>query len=138
MLPAISGEFGVVADPEIRVSEKGNAWAKIRCVAKDRVRDSMGNWSDGDPLFIDVVVSGQQAEHLVDSINKGDSILVNGKLRQRTWEKDGQKQSTVQIAADSVGVSVRWQAAKTQRVDNAGANVQYAIEALGAKVEAPF
>ena len=136
MLPPICGEFGIVADPEIRFSDKGNAWLKVRCVAKDRVRDAMGQWADGDPVFIDVVVN-QGAENLYESVVKGDTIIVVGRLKQREYEVDGQKRTTYQIAADSVGVSVRWGTAKTPRVLEQSSGIEAAAEALGAK-EIPF
>lgn len=139
MLPPISGEFGIVADPELRFSDKGNAWVKVRCVAKDRVRDSTGAWSDGDPVFIDVLIN-QGAEHLYESVVKGDTILVIGKLKQREYEVDGQKRTVYQIAADAVGVSVRWGTAKTQRVLDQSSGIQAVAEALGATevTDAPF
>jgi single-strand DNA-binding protein len=136
MLPPISGEFGVVADPEIKFSEKGNAWVKVRCVAKDRVRDANGAWSDGDPCFIDVIVN-QGAEHLYESVLKGDTIMVIGKLKQREYEVDGQKKSVYQIVADAVGVSVRWGTAKTQRMMDSTTGVDAVVEAFEA-VEVPF
>lgn len=139
MLPPISGEFGIVADPELRFSDKGNAWVKVRCVAKDRVRDSTGAWSDGDPVFIDILVN-QGAEHLYESVVKGDTIIVMGKLKQREYEQDGQKRTVYQIAADAVGVSVRWGTAKTQRVLDQSSGIQAVAEALGATevTDAPF
>lgn len=136
MLPPIAGEFGIVADPEIRFSEKGGAWVKMRCVAKDRVRDANGTWSDGDPCFIDVIVN-QGAEHLFDSVVKGDSVLVIGALKQREYEVDGQKRTSYQIRADAVGVSVRWGTAKTQKVLEQSSNVAAAADALGG-TEIPF
>lgn len=136
MLPTISGEFGVVKEPEIRFSDKGTAWAKIRCSAKDRKRDSTGNWTDGEPLYINIIV-GHGAEHLVESVSPGDSILVTGKLKMREYEVEGQKRQEYQIAADNVGVSVRWGPAKTQRTMESTGNVQAAKEALGA-TEIPF
>lgn len=141
MLPHINGEFGVVGDPEIRFSEKGSAWVKIRGVAKDRVRDSNGTWSDGDPLFIDILINAG-AENLFESIVKGNTIMVSGKLKMRTWEKDGQKQSTYQIQADSVGVATRWGSAKTAEALAANTGAAAAKETLGAteidQTEAPF
>lgn len=139
-LPSITGEFGVI-DLDLRFSEKGTAWVKIRAIAKDRVRDNNGQWTDGDPLFIDIVVNNG-AEHLCESVTKGDSVIVTGRLKQRTWEKDGQKQTAIQINADSVGVSTRWGPAKTAKAleTTPQATVQ---AALGATVidqpdEAPF
>ena len=106
-LPVISGEFNLVAEPEIRFSDKGNGWAKLRGVAKDRVRDSNGNWTDGDPCFIDIIV-GAGSEHLVESVCKGDSVIVTGKLKQREFEYNGEKRVSYSIVADSIGVSVRF------------------------------
>lgn len=132
MLPFITGEFGVVQEPELRFSDKGSAWIKIRGIAKDRVRVD-GNWTDGDPLFIDIVTSSG-AEHLYESIVKGDSIIVSGKLKQREYEKDGQKRTIIEIRADSVGVSTRWGPAKTKAAIDAGGSsaVETAQDMLGA------
>ena len=144
MLPIINGEFGVVADPELRFSDKGSAWIKVRGIAKDRVRDNTGNWSDGDPLFIDILHGGQAAEHLFESITKGDTITVTGKLKQREYEKDGEKRTVMEIRADSIGVSVRWTTAKTPKTleEASGGGVKAVADALGAEIieqtEAPF
>ena len=135
MLPSIASEFGIAKLPEIMFGKEGKAWAKIRCVAKDRVRDAMGQWADGEPLFIDVIVNSG-AEHLVDSVTVGDSIIAIGKLVQRDYEKDGVKHSILQFRAESVGVSVKWGPAKTQRVLEAS-GVASVKEALNA-TEAPF
>jgi single-strand DNA-binding protein len=141
-LPAVNGEFGVVADPEIRFSDSGKCWMKVRGVAKKRVRDSNGAWADGDPTFIDIVCFGQQAEHLGDSVLKGDTILVVGELEQQTWDdkETGEKRSNYRIIASEIGVSVRWGAAKSQRVlEETG--VATAAAGLGGSVdsdEPPF
>jgi len=135
MLPSIASEFGIAKLPEIMFGKEGRAWAKIRCVAKDRVRDAMGQWADGEPLFIDVIVNSG-AEHLVDSVTVGDSIIAIGKLVQRDYEKDGVKHSILQFRAESVGVSVKWGPAKTQRVLEAS-GISAVKEALNA-TEAPF
>lgn len=143
MLPIIHGEFGVVAPPDLRFSEKGSAWIKLRCIAKDRVRDANGQWGDGDPLFIDVVCS-TGAEHLYESIVKGDSILVSGKLKQREYEKDGEKRTVYEIRADSVGVSIRWGTARTKAsieessTTSTIAAVQDALGATEVSDAAPF
>lgn len=140
-LPHIDGEFGVI-DLDLKFSQKGNAWLKVRGIAKDRVRDANGAWSDGDPLFIDIIVN-QGAEHLFESVVKGDTITVSGKLKQREYEVNGAKRTDIQIHADSVGVSTRWATARTQKsIDSNTSGVGAAQDALGGEVidqtEAPF
>ena len=138
MLASIAGEFGIVADPEIKFGDKGNAWLKMRCVAKDRVRDSTGQWSDGDPCFVDVIVN-HGAENLFESVVKGDSVIVIGVLKQREYEVDGQKRTTYQIKADSVGVSVRWGTAKTAKSSESKGSPSKVLAEFGAQeVNAPF
>jgi len=141
MLPTIQGEFKIVAEPEIRFSDKGNAWAKLRCVAKDRVRDSNGNWTDGDSCFIDIII-GAGAEHIVESVTKGDGIIITGKLKQREYEYNGEKRVSYQINADSAGVSTRFGPARTKTVIEQANPVTAAQDTAGGTIiqpdEAPF
>ena len=129
MLPTISGEFGVVKEPEIKFTDKGASWAKIRCSAKDRKRDAQGNWTDADPLYINIIV-GNGAENLIESVLPGDSIIVTGRLKMREYEVDGQKKQEYQIAADTVGVSMRWNTAKTPRMLESQSNNAAAVAAV--------
>jgi single-strand DNA-binding protein len=141
MLAQVTGEFGVIFDPEMKFSDKGNAWLKIRGKNADQVRDSNGQWADGKPCFIDILVMGKQAEHLYDSIKKGDTIIVTGKLEYSEWEDNtGTKRSAHRILANQVGVSVRWGTAKTPKGAETDINVSDVKAALGATEisEPPF
>jgi single-strand DNA-binding protein len=139
MLPIIQGEFGVVADPEIRFSQSGKAWVSMRVVAKDRVRDSNGEWSDGEPMFLNAVVFGKQAENLTESILKGDTVVISGKLRPNKWtDKEGVEHNDVQIGVDEIGVSVRWNPAKTNRMLESSGAAAVSAPAEPQSDEAPF
>ena len=119
----VQGEMGVVSfDPDNDVHEDGQrTWAKIRCAANDRVRDSDGKWSDGDPCFIDVYINGKQALNLKGSIRVGDKVVVTGKLAQKEWtDKEGGKHEGYRIYAEEFGVSLRWAEAPSERVRNEG------------------
>lgn len=139
-LPTLSGEFGVVNDPEITFSTNGNARLKLRVIAKDRKRDGNGNWVDGDPWFGDVIVWGKTAEFLCDSIAKGDSIVVaNAKAEQHKYkDSDGNEKVASGYVADAVGVSTRWGSAKTQRVLDTQSAIGSALDSLGATEVTPF
>lgn len=137
MIPTVQGEFGVVMEPELRFSDNGAAWLKVRGAAKDRVYNAeKKEWEDkGDPLYIDILISGKAAENLCESIAIGDSIVVNGKLNQREWEQDGVKRKDFQIRATDVGVSVRFGTAATHR---AGGKAKTVPAAADQPVDAPF
>lgn len=109
MLPTISGEFGVVQEPELRFSNDGNAWMKIRGKATARTRDANGEWVDGKICFIDIIVSRKLAENTAESISKGSTITVMGSLNYSEWENnEGTKQKTYTIYADSLGVTPKF------------------------------
>lgn len=111
----VNAELGVV-NIELAFANNGKAWAKIRAVSKERVRDANGAWADGEPTFIDVYVNGTAAEHLYESVAPGDQILVIGKFANKEWvDKDGVKRDGWRINAWEVGVSAQFTTAPTAR-----------------------
>jgi single-strand DNA-binding protein len=62
-----------------------------------------------------------QAEHLAESLGKGDRVMVTGRLRQRSWEtSEGEKRSVTELEADEVGASLKWATAKIERASQHG------------------
>jgi single-strand DNA-binding protein len=80
-----------------------------------------GQWRDGETSFLKVNVWRSQAEHLADSLGKGDRVMVTGRLRQRSWETpEGGKRSVTELEADEVGASLKWATAKVERSSQRG------------------
>ena len=75
----------LVEDPELRFTSSGIAVANLRVAVTQRIQQD-GEWRDGDTSFLKVNVWRGQAEHLADSLAKGDRVMVTGRLRQRSWE----------------------------------------------------
>ena len=95
----------LVEDPELRFTNNGIAVANLRVAVTQRIQQD-GEWRDGDTSFLKVNVWRGQAEHLADSLAKGDRVMVTGRLRQRSWETpEGDKRSVTEIEADEVGAS---------------------------------
>ena len=98
----------LVDDPELRFTNNGIAVTNMRVAVTQRVQQD-GEWRDGDTSFLKVNVWRGQAEHLADSLAKGDRVMVTGRLRQRSWETpEGDKRSVTEIEADEVGASLKW------------------------------
>jgi len=53
-------------------------------------------------MFIDNVIFGKQAESCSKYLNKGSSVLVEGRLQERRWEANGQQKSKFEVVAQSV------------------------------------
>ena len=89
--------------------------ANLRVAVTQRIQQD-GEWRDGDTSFLKVNVWRSQAEHLADSLAKGDRVMVTGRLRQRSWQTpEGDKRSVTEIEADEVGASLKWATAKVER-----------------------
>ncbi len=88
-------------DPEVRYTPNGVAVASF-AVAVNR-KYKQGDDIKEEVSYIDIVVFGKQAENCGQYINKGDSVLIDGRLQQRRWEtEDGQKRSKVEVVAQTV------------------------------------
>jgi single-strand DNA-binding protein len=111
----VTAELGVVSI-DLAFGNNGKAWAKIRAVSKERVRDANGTWADGEPSFIDVYVNAERAEHLYESVAPGDQILVIGRLVNKEWtDKEGVKRDGWRINAWEIGPSMQFTKAPTKR-----------------------
>ena len=87
-------------DPELRYTPQGTAVASFRIAVNSKIKQH-GELKD-ETLFIGVVVFGKQAESASQYLSKGRSVLVEGRLQERIWEKDGQKHSRMEGVASSV------------------------------------
>jgi single-strand DNA-binding protein len=94
-------------DPELRTTQAGAAVASFRVAVTPRRPDGKGGWTDAETSFFKVVAWRQLAEHLADSLGKGDRVIVTGQLRMHAWETpEGEKRSTIEVVADGLGPSL--------------------------------
>lgn len=95
----------LTADPELRyVGDNAVAQFSVASTASKKVGDE---WVDEETVFLRVSAWRQLGEGAAETLRKGDSVIVTGKLKQRSFEKDGQKRSVFEIDADNIGKSVR-------------------------------
>lgn len=127
MLPTVSGEFGVVFEPELKFNDSGVAWIKIRGAASDQVYNpETKQWEQkGDTTFVDILLGGKLAENLAESVTVGDRITVHGDLVQREWTtNEGEKRVSYQVRAKWVGVGIVSGPAKSARMVTHGGGQQ--------------
>ena len=107
----------LTADPELKYLPSGTAVANLR-LASNRSYTANGERRE-EVLFVDVEVYGKAGEALTQHKAKGDFLLVDGRLRQHTWERDGQRHSRLAIVADQVsfGPNTRGVAGATPPAD---------------------
>ena len=107
----------LVDDPELRFTPTGQAVARFRVASTPRFRDNAtGEWKDGDSLFLTCNVWRQAAENVAESLQRGMRVLVQGRLRQRSYEtREGEKRTVYEIEVDDVGPSLRNASAKVTK-----------------------
>jgi single-strand DNA-binding protein len=114
----------LVEDPNLRFTASGQAVASFRLASTPRFLDRTSNeWKDGEGLFLTVNVWRQMAENCAESLQKGSRVIVQGRLRQRTYEtREGEKRTVYEIEADDVGPSLRNATARVNKTARGGAN----------------
>jgi single-strand DNA-binding protein len=112
----------LVDDPELRFTPSGAAVAKFRIASTPRTFDRQTNeWKDGESLFLTCNVWRQPAENVAESLQRGMRVIVQGRLRQRSYEtKEGEKRTVFEVEVDEVGPSLRSATAKVTRAQRSG------------------
>jgi single-strand DNA-binding protein len=104
----------LVADPELRFTQKGTPVASFRVATTSRVYKD-GQWVNGDEVFLSCSLWREAAENMVESLSKGMRVIVTGRLKQRSWEKDGVKRTETYIEVDEVGPSLKFARAQVTK-----------------------
>ncbi len=117
----------LVDDPELRFTPSGAAVANFRIASTPRTFDKQSNeWKDGDALFLSCSVWRQAAENVAESLQKGMRVVVQGRLKQRSYEtREGEKRTVVELEVDEVGPSLKYATAKVARVQRGGGGGGY-------------
>jgi len=112
----------LVDDPELRFTPSGAAVAKFRLASTPRYLDKQTNeWKDGESLFLTCNVWRQAAENVAESLQRGMRVIVQGRLKQRSYEtREGEKRTVYEVEVDEVGPSLRNATAKVTKAARGG------------------
>jgi single-strand DNA-binding protein len=89
-------------NPEVRAAPSGSIIANFSIATTDRYKDkASGEWKESTD-WTNVASFGKLAEIVRDYVHKGSPLYVEGKLRTRSYEKDGQKQYRTEVIADNI------------------------------------
>ncbi len=86
-------------DPELRYIPSGTAVTEIGLAVNDRRKGANGEWIE-ETTFVDVTLWARTAEIASEYLNKGSSVLIEGRLKLDTWEKDGKKNSKLRVVGE--------------------------------------
>lgn len=112
----------LTADPELRFTPSGAPVANFTVASTPRTFDRTTNeWKDGDAMFLNCAVWRQAAENVAESLTKGMRVIVQGRLRSRSYEtREGEKRTVFEVDVDEIGPALKYATAKVTRSSGGG------------------
>ena len=109
-------------DPELRFTPSGAAVANFTVASTPRTFNRQTNgWEDGETLFLRCSIWRQAAENVAESLTRGTRVVVQGRLKSRSYEdREGQKRTVMELEVDEIGPSLTWATAKVTRAARSG------------------
>jgi single-strand DNA-binding protein len=108
----------LASDPETGTTQSGKSYARIAVMSSNRVKDQSGNWSDGDRSTKRCTAWNDLADHIGQSLHKGDQVIVIGHEHDTSWQdkQSGQTRYGTDVLVSEIGASLRYAVASPQRV----------------------
>ena len=130
----------LTADPELRYTNSGAAVANFTVASTPRTFDRQsGEWKDGEALFMRCNIWRQAAENVTESLTKGARVVVQGRIKQRSFEtKEGEKRTVVELDVDEIGPSLRYATAKVNKVSRSSTGTSASTDGSPLPAEPPF
>ena len=112
----------LTADPELRFTPSGAAVANFTVASTPRTFDRQsGEWKDGEALFLRCNIWRQAAENVSETLTRGARVIVQGRLKQRSFEtREGEKRTVIELEVDEVGPSLRYATATVVKASRGG------------------
>lgn len=138
----------LTGDPELRFAQSGAAVANFTIASTPRAFDKQSNeWKDGDTMFLNCSVWRQAAENVSETLTKGMRVIVQGRLKSRSYDdREGNKRTVFEVDVEEVGPSLKYATAKVTRAASGGQQSggqqrpaqRPAADPWGTSEEAPF
>jgi single-strand DNA-binding protein len=109
-------------DPELRFTPSGAAVANFTVASTPRTLNKQTNeWEDGEAMFLRCSIWRQAAENVAESLQRGMRVVVQGRLKARSYEtREGEKRTVFEIDVDEVGPSLKYATAKVTKTTRSG------------------
>ena len=123
----------LTADPELRFTPSGAAVANFTVASTPRTFDKQRNeWVDGEALFMRCAAWKQLGENVAESLSKGLQVIVQGRLKARSYEtKEGEKRTSMELEVDAVGPSLQFATATVNRGGRGGGQSRNSGQGFG-------
>ena len=129
-------------DPVITYLPKGTPVVEFRIAYNRRYKDQNGEWKE-ESHFFDVKAYGKPAEDWGTRFSKGYMVLIEGRLVQEKWEKEGKNFSKVKIIAESIKLVMKPKGETEEKTEEEEereilSNIEEELKELEKQEEKPF
>jgi single-strand DNA-binding protein len=110
MRTSVTFEGNLAHDPQVQFTPSGKQITEITVLVNERRQNGDGEWVDAEPTRHVVRAFKTLAENIVESLAKGDRVLVHGTVTTEAWtdKVSGDKRTAQRVLAEVVGPSLRW------------------------------
>lgn len=84
------------ADPKTKTLDSGKQIANFSIATSEKYKDAQGNSKEATE-YHDIVAFGRPAEIIAQYLAKGQKLMIEGKIKTRSWEQDGVKKYKTEI-----------------------------------------
>ncbi len=128
----------ITKDPELRYTTGGRGVASFGLACNRRWKDRNDDWQE-QVSFFNVVAWADLGENAAASLQKGNRVIVIGRLEQRSYDdREGNKRNITEVIADSIGPDLRWATCEVTRIERDNAPRQTQQSAAPMPDEEPF
>lgn len=92
----------IVRDPDVKATTSGHTVMNFSIAVNERERNQQTGEYEDVPSYFECTMFGNRAEAVSRFIGKGSKVAVRGHLKQRRWEKDGQRRSKVEVIVEDL------------------------------------
>ena len=112
----------LTADPELRFTQSGLPVANFTIASTPRVFDRESNsFKDGEAVFLRASIWRDYAEHVAASFTKGQPVIAQGVLKQRSYEtKEGEKRTSIELEVTEIGATLRYGTSSYTKAESKG------------------
>lgn len=122
----------LTADPEIKFLPSGAAVVSVNIACNERrYNKDTQQWEDGDTTFMRGTLWRQYAENVAASLHAKDKVIAIGEVKQKSWEKDGVKRTSYELAIEDIGPTLRFVTTASQPAGGASQRTPVAAAAGG-------
>ena len=117
--PLVTLVGNCAGEPELKFLPSGAAVCNFSLASTPRVKDG-DNWADGETMWVRCAAWRELAENVAESLTKGTRVIVQGRLKVRSYEAHGEKRTAIEMDVDAVGPELRFATTTVVKAQRSG------------------